>query len=358
MTIYFITLAIFAVLSLNRRSVRIYQNGTISYQQIYYIFTVVWMTLLMGLRSSTVGIDTIQYENRYNNFEYMLNSSRYASEAGFNIFNYIFNKLGFSFQMYLVVVSLILMVLLLSFFKSSKNQFFSIYIFITIGVFVMFMSGMRQSLAVVFCLTSLKFINDKKFIRAILLIALAISFHNSAFIFVIMLLLYKIRLSKKQVAIMLLIASASLFYWRLIIGIMPYFMPVRYTDYALEIGYQMNNLLLVVAIAIPVFCLVMNVRDIEEDGKFNHMTSLLFCMSAFNILFTIMAMSSNQIGRLAYYFVNANSILIPNTLEGINDKRIKIIFYYTIAAFCLLYFILSVPGGTLKIDQYKFFWNR
>ena len=57
---------------------------------------------LIGLRHANVGTDTPGYQNEFNHAD----EFRF-SEFGYSYFNHTFNTLGFSFQLYLIVIALI-----------------------------------------------------------------------------------------------------------------------------------------------------------------------------------------------------------------------------------------------------------
>ena len=148
------------------------------------------MILIFGLRGVSVGIDTYSYYYRYTIYEKMLYSVKYASELGFNFYNYVLAKAGLPWQFYLLITSAIFLGILYRFFrKYSKNIYFSTFIFVTIGSFSMAMSGLRQYLAASLCLLSYMVLEEglnnkvKSWIIAITIWLIATSFHNSAIIF-------------------------------------------------------------------------------------------------------------------------------------------------------------------------------
>lgn len=365
MLVYFSLLAFYAILdmffSLKNNNLEFSSTN-----KTYRILLMMGLSLVMGLRSVNVGIDTIQYQNRYFNYEWMMDASYYQSEFAFNYINYFFNNIGVGWQLYLLVMSAIIAYSIIRFFADySKDLYCSFFIFITIGMFTMSLSGLRQTLAVCICLLSFRILSDDTYLNKIFrytlgiaLIFLASSIHNSAVIFLILIPIIKMRLqlTRKQAAVFILIVSLSLFYKDILIPFVEFFSPQRYESFSLNSNYGINPLLIIIAILIPSFCLLIN-GDVDSlTKKYDYITSMLFVMSILNILFTILSVNNDQIGRLTYYFVNANAILIPNALNQLNLRN-RIILKMVIVVVCVGYFYMATNGGTLHIDNYDFFWN-
>lgn len=329
----------------------------------YAFFLILGLACIWGLRAPTVGVDTEQYLYRYENYRYMLGSQAYKSEFGFNWLNYFFNVIGVKWQLYLFILSLIIALAIIHYFKLySDGLLFPTFLFVTIGTFTFMMSGLRQSLAIALCLSSIvTFENNAQnkrkktaYLIAILLWLIAITIHNSAVVFVLYFFIRKFRVSKSSLWVALAFSVLSIVYGRLFIPLISLIMPKRYIGISLDAGYAINPLVILVATAIPVYSLVL--ARPQEDGKLSQVDSCLFLCSVLAVFFTCMSVNNNQIGRLVYYFSNANVILIPNCTKRFrHDSRpIAIII---IVLVCSLYFYIVSAGGTLRIDTYKFFWQ-
>ncbi len=342
-------------------SLPVYEYGVrtpyaVSHKKGYYLYTTICFTAIIGLRAVSVGCDTVQYQYRYTIYQEVLDNIASRNEIGFHFFNYICNKIGLNFQQYLFVTSFLMCLFTFYFFyKYSKNIYFSVFLFVSIGLFTVYMSGLKQSLAISFCMLALVLVLNKKIKFAIPLLVLATIFHNSAAVFFIVLFLHKVKLNKAKSYIFITISALALLYKTLLVELISKFMPEKYNIYDFEEGYNMNILLPIIAVLIPLFCTIFN-NDVDENGFFCHETSILLCMSCLNIIFTMLAFNNSQLGRMAYYFVNANMVLIPNTvlLQKKDDKRIMATILGVIGA---LYFVISTQGGTLSIDNYLFYWQ-
>lgn len=370
MAIYFIyALGVFLLFHIQPKNYPLLQetNANIKKRQNRCLFlAILVLILIFGLRDVSVGVDTKQYKIRFLQTAYMDGLDTSQEEYGFSYIGYLFHKAGLSWQVYLFTLS-VFMVGVLGYFiyQYSNTPWLSIWIFMFIEPFPMYMTGLRQSLAVSLCLLALMLLLSEKpnWIKIPLflgMVYLASTIHTSAFVFYIMILLVNIRLTRRQTVCLLLICVSVLLYADQLEGFIEKILPARYEDYEL-LGmngekYKQNPLVMIVAVMQTAFCLFFNTK-IGEDGKYDKITSMLFVMSCFNVMFKMLNLSNNQIGRIVYYFANANVVLIPQSIAGIKDKSTKMFAVLAIALCALLYFLISIPGGTTEIDHYLFFWQ-
>ena len=148
-----------------------------------------------------------------------------------------------------------------------------------------------------------------------------------------------------------------MFFRQQLVGLIEPLIPQKYNEFDLNENYGINPLLIIISVLIPLFCLIFD-NGLEKDGKYSRQKTWLLVFSCINALFTILAPSSMYFSRAAYYFVHVNSIIIPNTIVEQDTYENRQIMSLLISALCIAYFIISIPGGTLKIDQYVFFWNN
>ncbi|MGB4581285.1 MAG: EpsG family protein [Coriobacteriia bacterium] len=316
------------------------------------------VALVMGLRATTVGVDTVQYQRRFMSAWYMLTEQSYRSELGYTVLNLAFRYIGADWQVFLAATATLTCACIGYFvYRHSPSVPTSAVLYITIGLFTMSMSGIRQMLAVALCLLGLSLLLKNRGAWFFALVGAAFTIHNSAVVFLPMWLLRRARLKRASVFILIIGASASVLLRNPLVALLSHFRPSRYLAYELFGGYNLNPLLAGVVVLIPLFCLLVNKDYDVPTGRFSSTTSVLFAMSCLGIFFTMLAYNSGQIGRLAYYFTTSNVVLIPASLAGVPDKYLRALLALLILSLCVLYFVISTPGGTLRIDSYSFFWQ-
>lgn len=334
-------------------------------------FAVLPLYLIMALKSVSVGSDTISYYNRYINASYMLTEDRAITEPGYNFVSYFFHDvLDVPFWFYNAIISAFICYILSLFLKYySPNTYLSLFLYMTIGLFTMSMSGLRQTISISICTIPLIIAKAKqtkleksKIKRMILLllgvamVMLAYTFHNSALFFLPTLLLFNIRLSKRETIIICFIAIATLLFRSAIVTFMGDFVTERYEQYDINAGYAMNILMLLVPIAIGIFCVFVSRPDCA-DLKYSKELSIMFIFLALQITFNNLALSHSQIARLGYFFISSYVVLIPYALKSLAPRE-RSVATFVVILLCLVFFYMGTNNGTLRIDNYKFFWQE
>lgn len=362
MIIYFVVLLYWLLLFYTKKPTN---------KNIDIFFAILPLFLIMGLKAVSVGSDTISYYNRYEWADYMLTADSAITEPGFNLLGYFFRYiLGFSFYAFDALMAAFICTVLAFFLKHySSNMYLSLFLYMTIGIFTMSMSGLRQTLAIYVCMIPVIIMsaNDRllyipkrekilQLIFGFICIVTASSLHNSSLVFLPILLLFNVRLNRRQTISFIILSSLTLLFRDFMTSVMVYFLPVRYEDFDLNMSYSMNLLMLVLPIAIGFFCSLFSKPD-NIDGKYSRSLSLMFIFLSLQITFNNLALNNNQLGRLGYYFMASYIILIPYSLKCISRQN-RTVVTFGIILLCLVFFYLGTNEGTLKIDNYKFFWQE
>lgn len=223
------------------------------------------LLLVMGLRHICVGSDTEQYLRRYEYSDLIMTDDNYQWEKGYNILNYVFNNICHLDFQWLLLATSALFVFVLSKFISrySTSPLLSYYLHLTISIFAMSLSGIRQIIAISICYIAYMILDRKLDVRhsfkdyivPFLLVGIAYTFHNSSVIFLPLLamLILKIKLSKKGAFMCLLVGMSSIVLKSVYGALFGYFMVSKYQDLSLNTNYAANILVLVVPIAITLF---------------------------------------------------------------------------------------------------------
>lgn len=324
--------------------------------KVYFYIAGLSLYLLMALRDVSVGTDLPSYILEYKSGIFR------TYEPGFSYFNILLNKIGVGTQLYIAITAVIVIsAITLLYYRYSKDIALSYYLYVTIGFFAMSMSGIRQSLAT--CLTIFAFILLMKNKRILFFIFVggAYLFHNSALVFMLVYFLRKVQIKKKTGFIVfgISIFLTLLLFKKWIIIIITYISPNKYLKY-LDIteNVEINPLVIAVSIVIPLVCLFFWTIDKQHhSNEYNRAMSSFLVFSCANIIINILALDIKLFRRLIFYFVTYNTVLIPNVIQSIKDKNIRKIAKLACIILPLIHFLISTPGSSLGIDNYKFFWE-
>ena len=147
---------------------------------------------LSTFRSYSVGYDSLNYYKIYISVSKMdLNTALKTSwiEPGYILLNKLAYWIGGEdYRILWAMCSLLVLIPSLYFiYRYSSNVFCSICVYICFGYYYASMNQIRQLISVSICLLGFITFVEKKYIKTVITIMIAISFHNSAIIFVALL---------------------------------------------------------------------------------------------------------------------------------------------------------------------------
>lgn len=178
MLIYFIILAVPLFVGLGRKQGTSLNHGA---------FTLYFLLLLcfIGFRFE-VGPDWMGYIHIYDlyfdeDWAQILNNR----EPGFFLLNKLSQDIGFGFQGVIFLSAFVFLFGLFAYARTSLNPWLSLAVVMPYLVFVIAMSGIRQACAIGIGFYLLAHWQRLGLARMLLLVALAVSFHNSAIIYLV-----------------------------------------------------------------------------------------------------------------------------------------------------------------------------
>lgn len=339
----------------------VFSRSRIKYKDkklVYCILAGISLFLIMSFRHVSVGTDTWRYMHEYENADFYLHRRIRASELGFSYLNYAIWKTGLGFQSYLGIVSaIIVFTLSLLYYRYSERPMLSYYLHVTIGLFSMTLTGLRQSLAISFTILGFLYLVKNRKLMFFMLVVLASLFHNTAIVFLFVYLLRNIRVDAKR-GMLIYCACSSLIFFRDLLGELVYRLsPDKYAGYFdLAPLIHVNPLVIVVAMAIPFACFVFWPSSFSDEENARLM-SLLFLMSCANFVIYFLALEVKMFERVSLYFSVYNTVLIANVIPGIKDRKLRIVAMLACIVLPMVQFLLSAPDSSLGIGKYKFYWG-
>ena len=187
-------------------------------------FAFVVMVLLLGCRYPFAA-EASDVENYYKMFEragvmadFSAYRNRYESvEIGYLLFNWFLAKIISWPQFILFAHAIICCYLTLKFInRYSDDLQQAVGCFVAFGGLMFYSTAFRQAIAISLCLSSIKFIEEKKPVKFLALLFLAISIHNSSIVFLPAYFLVNNNITKKAIftdifmVVILVLSSRSL----------------------------------------------------------------------------------------------------------------------------------------------------
>lgn len=172
---------------------------------IYVLFGII-LVFIEGMRTVEVGSDTLSYLNIFET----VGNGNYASwvEPVWNLICFIsYNFISTNYNVFLLIIaSVTIFNFLYVFYKESPNPFLSLYIFISLHMYMGSFNIMRQYLSMSFLLLSWCLLSQYKKRKSIVFLLVSILTHYSTIFSVITYLWKKITLPSNKILYLLIIS--------------------------------------------------------------------------------------------------------------------------------------------------------
>lgn len=305
--------------------------------------------LLLLLRHDYVGTDTQNYRLIYDYFDSYVSSAKLeehdiSNELGFYSLVQFLNYLGLPFWV-LKALSAGLYIGVLSYliYRYSKNSWFSYIYFLLSGLFI-FNTTMRHCFALSIFALAVDFAIRRKLIPYILMVLLAISFHSSAIVIIPTWWIVQLRLSKKYIIILSVIAILFGIFSDLIFSIGA---DLTGKDYeAIGAGGGLTAFLHICIVGLGIY-----LRD--RLDKTDHVLVL------FNIVILVLmplAMKNPALFRIFIYFSFFNIILLANLGAALQDQ-LKVGFFICFLSLGVYSFVYKSNQAGIRTIPYVFYWE-
>jgi len=332
-----------------------------SYNKTYAVWCFIGLFLVMALKSPEVGTDWTEYLRRYDNYATMSYREIYnkADEFLYYWTTKFLHDLGVGHQGFIALIGFFVSLVTAYFvYKETQDVFLAMFLHLTIGNFTMTMSGVRQTIAICMIMIAYFCVKKNKLIPFLLWVFTASFFHTSAIIFIPFYWILKIRLKFRSCLCIWLGTLALIPFRNSLTNIIEKIQPERYERYDLITNeHPVNPLVVLVAFLIPIACLLVNEIMVKKEDKYNLDFSRLYILSCVYAFSAVLSLNSIILVRLGYYFVTFNIILLPMVINNIQKVADRKLAYFAAIVLPAIQFIISTPGGALKIDEYKFFWQ-
>lgn len=316
--------------------------------------------ILLSFRSDNVGVDTARYLEIYETVGNLswgeLRETFENSEIGYFFFSKIVGSI-FGNEQVIIIVTALMSVLPIAYlyYRETKNCLVSMSLFLTMPIFQMAFSGIRQAVAMAFVVPALYYIKERKLLKFILVVFFATLFHRSAFIILLMYPLYFMNIKLKNAALLIPIGLVILRFNTQIYLWMAVAMGDRFEErYAYTTETGAYTMLIVYVIFTLYAFVVMDESRMDESAKgFRN----YLVIATFLQMFTPV----NPIAmRLNYYFILFIPIVITqiNYYSKIRDKRVRFLIDVAVFFTFMLYYIDKAHSmDILGIYPYEFFFQ-
>ncbi|MEH7076829.1 EpsG family protein [Neobacillus drentensis] len=343
MTILWINLAIVFLFSLFSRyfSKTLVLNGSlvqIKPNKLFAFCAMISFVLVSGLRNN-IG-DTPFYIHTYNITDFTWELVKSQDEIGFAVLQMILKRYSTDPQILIFTTALITNVLIIiGLYKYSRLFELSVYVYITGGLFIVTMNGIRQCLATAIIFTATKYLIEGNWFRYLLVAIFASLFHQSALILIPIYFLVRYKAWSK--ATLLLLLSSII----IVLGFNQFskllFSALENSQYGVYSQFNEGgaNIIRVIVFAIP---LVIAFFGRDKLRELYPESDIFVNMAIIGLMFMIISMGNWIFARFNIYFELYQIILISWIVKVFRKKDQKIVYYAILLCYFAYYFYESV----------------
>ncbi|MBS4209162.1 EpsG family protein [Bacillus sp. FJAT-50079] len=304
------------------------------------------LVLVSGLRSN-IG-DTYFYKHAYEITNFTLRDIENQKNIGFWIFQMILKQYSDDPQILLFTAALITNVLIvLILFKYSRMIELSLYVYITGGLYLVSMNGIRQVMTAAIIFTATKFLIQGNWLKYMLVIVFASTFHESALILIPIYFLVRYKAWSKATFILLFFSIA------IVIGYGQFstflFSAIENTQYGHYSEFHEGGASKI-RVAVDAVPLIIAYFGRDKLREIFPSSDYIVNMALVGLIFMIISTQNWIFARFSIYFNLYQLILISWIVKIFNDKSQRFIYYSLVTCYFLYYYYENVI--TLDI-QYR-----
>lgn len=320
------------------------------------VFFVIFAVLVM-LRHESIGNDTRNYIRTFEKYCDMHwgGIAERTSELGFACFVKTVSLVTKTPQVFLAITALVTMAMIYPTYKRlNADPSLIIVIFSVMSTFVMTFSGIRQMLAVGIGFIAYEFTRRKKLIPFVIAVAIAMTFHVSAFMLAFMYPLYHVKITKKWLLFIVPVLVLMFVFNNQIFAVLGALLE-QYTQYDASITRTGAYTMIILFALFAVFAFL-----IPDEKRINRETIGLRNFLLFALVLQMFAPLHTIAMRMNYYYIIFIPLLLPQVIECRSErwKQVAVLGRHVMVLFFLAYFFVNAyGGGNLNVFPYRFFWE-
>ena len=270
----------------------------------------------------------------------------WMQEIGFYSLVWILSRITNDAQVFLVIITVICTGCVFQFIsKHSDNYMLSCILYICLGAMTFAMNGMRQAMAMSICLLAYGFAVEKRLIPFLVTVALAMTFHVSAFAFM---LVYPLsHWSKFHLAPMGIAGSLFIVISTRLASIYDAFVGGNYAEGSSAEG---GGFVVIAIYLLAVMLVLLFHRKYSVEDKIESLWAL--CFVGF-VTYSSRNFSTEIFERLSYYYFYFIILVIPklSRIFAYKDRRL---FLLIVGALAVALFAYRLPLSSM--NSYRLFF--
>lgn len=255
--------------------------------------------------------------------------------------------------LYVITSAIVLVFVFLAIYRQSVNVPLAIFFFVATNNYFLSINVVAQFIAISLCLFACEYVEKHKPIQFFLIVFIAMGFHASAFVFLPVYFLSRVKIKPKWcIAIIIICLLGSPFFFHLIEWIVRLITP----KYARYFGEKSDFELIFYGIGIFVFIVTTYYYEKCKDKPYFR---IWYYMNVLGLIALSFSVQIPNIKRINYYYSAPIFLLLPLVVESETDSKRKRILKAGLVSFFILETIVAVfLMNKNEIMPYTGCWQR
>lgn len=304
-----------------------------------------------GLRSN-IG-DTFNYKNIYVDNEFTWEYVFSEKDYGFGILQMILKHFSEDPQIMIFTTAFITnLCIVIVLYNYARMIEIALYVYITGGLFLVSMNGIRQVLAAAIAFTAIRFLIKGNWVMYFLVVLFASTFHQSALILLPVYFLARFKAwSKMTIVIIIFSGLAVVGFEQFTQVLFSALENTQYSDYE-DFDEGGSNVLRTLVASVPIVIAYFGRRKLKEVFP---ESDYIINMSLLGLVFMLISTQSWIFARINIYFELYQLILISWIIKLFPKKDGRIIYYGIIICYLGYYYYENIIN--LNIEYRSSFLN-
>ncbi|EOP66404.1 MULTISPECIES: EpsG family protein [Bacillus cereus group] len=329
------------------------ENLCIQPNKFLVLCTMATLVLVSGLRKNIGDTYFYMYSYSMNNFSW--EEVKEGKDIGFNILQMFLKQISDDPQIMIFVTALITNVfIVLVLYKYARIFELSIYVYVTSGMYLTSMNGIRQYLAAAIIFIATKYIFEGNWKKYIIVVLIASTVHQSAIILIPIYFIVRRKAWSWETYIFLFMAVLIVIgFNQFIDALFTVIEDSQYSEYKNFSGGG-ANILRVVVNAAPIILAYLGRDKLREVfPKSDYVVN----MSILGLVFMIISTQNWIFARMSIYFGLYQLILISWVVKLFTQRDQKVIYYAILVFYFIFYYyecVISYGGVGYRSNFIKF----
>ncbi len=320
--------------------------------------------ILLSLRAETVGNDVQVYSGyfyKYSNLSFKEIIS--MNDPLYWILCWSISQLTDNFRwMMVVTAAIILMPIAKLYCEDREYGFLKIVLFVNMTTFIMMFSGFRQAIAFSVGTIAYRYVRERKPLKFLFFVLVAIGFHHSAFMLLFLYPLYYLKIKRKHLIFVVPFLTVVFVFNRRIFTVLTQIFAYLFGEsYDSKITSTGAITTLILFIIFAVFCYIMT-DEKKSDRELIGLRNILLMA----VLLQCFAPVHTLAMRLNYYYIIFIPLAISKALQNTKKTMQNLVrpAYTVLVVFFTVYFLYIVYRGCLTgnsaLHTYPYipFWEQ